>query len=203
MHQRLYIILIACQLALPLASSGESCRKPPISVFFGNGMFNSRFNANKSKRALRKRLLQEGLIASSQPLKIAYNLNEPALEELLQVADQKESEAGRSYWRWLSQLSLAPEWFRSLAKGVAAKYDEARYLVDGDLQKQVSSYRSEINSGRFVLTIAHSQGNFYANSSWHLLDSSPAKLTLPLDQKRVSGHMHFYIQPHLPKRLKT
>jgi hypothetical protein len=173
MRLQFWVIFVFSLFAFFSQSFGLNCRNPMVSVYFGNGMFNSRNDAEKSARALQEMLTTHSILPKTQSVKIAYNLNEPALEELLQVADQKESEAGRSYWRWLSQLSLAPEWFHSLAKGVAAMYDEARYLVDVDLQKQVVSYRSEITSGRTVLTIAHSQGNFYANSSWHLLASAP------------------------------
>jgi hypothetical protein len=150
------------------AEPAMGCHNQEVSIYFGNGMFNSRDDAHKSKFALQRELRQSGI--SQTEVQIAYNLNEPALEELLQVASQKDEEYGRMFWRYLSNLSLAPEAFRQLARDISRKFDQNRYVLDPDLRNHVAAYRSEIKNGKSVLIIAHSQGNFYANAAWNILN---------------------------------
>lgn len=169
MRYKLYAVIIICLLT-PLSSSfGEDCRKATISVYFGNGMFNSREDAHQSRLALQRSLIVSELVFEREGVHTAYNLIESALEELLQVAAQKNEEYGRMFWRYLSDLSIAPEEFRQIARETANEFDQSRYLHDADLRRHVSSYRAEIQAGKSVLVVAHSQGNFYANAAWNIL----------------------------------
>jgi hypothetical protein len=151
------------------SSFALDCRSAEVAFYFGNGMFNDRYDANESALALEDFLYQNQFIRGGQKVHLAYNLNESALVELLQVATQKSEEYGRSFFQWLSDLSLAKDDFRILAFAVSRSYDKLRYVSDQDLKSQVAAYRTDIAAGKTVLVVAHSQGNFYANSAWHLI----------------------------------
>lgn len=167
-----FLVLLFVFFMFPIPSFALDCLSPEVVVFFGNGMFNSRLDAWSSKWALQRALIKNQIIPVGQGVGIAYNLNEAALVELLQVATQKSEEYGRSFFQWISNLSKAPGDFRSMAARIARSFDQARYLRDSDLKTQVDTYRSEVAAGRTVITVAHSQGNFYANSAWHLLNAT-------------------------------
>jgi hypothetical protein len=172
-------ILFFILLILPIQAGAIGCSDPEVTIYFGNGMFNSKRDANESRRALQNRIWESGL--SKSEVHFSYNLNEPAIEELLQVASQKDEENGRMFWRYLSNLSLAPEAFRQLARDISRKFDQNRYVHDPDLRNHVAAYRSEIKEGKSVLIIAHSQGNFYANAAWNILNdenSAAAKVSI-------------------------
>jgi hypothetical protein len=166
----------ACVFLFAVLASKTSfaldCQSPEIAFYFGNGMFNSQDQAGESKRALQQVLNKNGLLRSGQEVRLAYNLNESPLVELLQVAAQKSEEYGRNFFRWLSDLSLASDEFRLLAFAASLSADHVRYVSDQDLKAQVAAYRADVASGKTILVVPHSQGNFYANSAWHLLQGA-------------------------------
>lgn len=168
----LYVILLT---PLSVHAQAIGCRSPERAIYFANGMFNSWENARESRNALKNEMFQSGLPKTE--VQAAYNLNESALEELLQVAAQKKEEYGRMFWRYLSDLSIAPEEFRQFARETSNKFDQNRYLHDADLRRHVSSYHSEIQAGKSVLVVAHSQGNFYANAAWNILHEDDGGLS--------------------------
>lgn len=144
----------------------NACLKRRPSIYFGNGMFNSRDSAEESQWALQSRL------DSDVPVRLAYNLNESALRQMFQVAEQARTEYGGSFWRNLGDLSAAPAAFRQIAIDTARRIDESRLLKDGDLQVQIQSYEKDLSANHKVIVVAHSQGNFYANESWRILESA-------------------------------
>lgn len=146
----------------------KGCAEKSVVGYFANGMFNSRRVAEASREALEVKLFERGIYKSQ--IKIAYNLDEPALEQLLEVASQKSEDYGRSFWSYLANLSTAPKQFQELAIGVARSIDQRRYVKDGDLRRQVIQYQNDLKRGKSVFVVAHSQGNFYSNASWFLID---------------------------------
>ena len=101
----------------PVAHALE-CKEAQLSPYFGNGMFNSRDDAELSRAALEFKMVESSLIGSKERVLIAYNVSEKPLQQLLQVTNQKDAEAGRKFWLWLGNLSLASgffeRWLRTL-----------------------------------------------------------------------------------------
>ncbi len=152
-------------ISLPsLSALALDCEEARTEVYFGNGMFNSRLAAGASARALEKRLRNENVISNDQLVGVAYNTNEPALVQLLQVVSQKEHENSARFYLWLSNLALAPASFRNEALKVAQQIHAEAFIKDGDLKKQLEAYVALMKTGGLITVVAHSQGNFYANA---------------------------------------
>lgn len=145
------------------------CVTPVPAPYFGNGMFNSREQAESNRLELQNFMSTQQLIDSDARVELAYNFSEAAAEQLLQVAMQKDEESGGSFFRWVSNLSSAPEFFRKLADFTVTAIDFKAYLEDVDLRLQIDSYEAAMNAGKIVVVVGHSQGNFYSNMSWELL----------------------------------
>jgi hypothetical protein len=133
-------------------------------------MFNSSEQAETNRRALEDFFRKRDMIGSNDRVDLAYNFSEAAAEQLLQVTTQKDDETGRSFFRWLSNLSSAPEFFRKMAQTAMAAYDFKAYFEDGDLRFQIQQYENDLKSGKVIVVVGHSQGNFYSNTSWENLN---------------------------------
>src|SRR5690606_31530142 len=88
---------------------------PQATLFFGNGMFNSKESAHKSLEALRKKLSETENWKKHRSL-VAYNYDEAAVYQLLEVLEQKQGDFDKRFWRWLTNWLDAPEWFQDLIK---------------------------------------------------------------------------------------
>lgn len=167
---RMLTVFILTTLLVPIRTYSLGCNTHAPAIFYGNGMFNSWFQANESKRSLQKKIFRSGL--GNRKIYLAYNVNETPLHVLLQAAAQKKEEFGRKFWRFLANLSLAPDDFFQLARERSREYDRDRYLNDDDLKMHVAAYRIKISEGARVIIVPHSQGNFYANAAWYILDEN-------------------------------
>ena len=124
-------------------------------------------------------LLPPGLDVDFQ---LAYNHLEGAMPKLLEdvinlpqwgeVATEKGMDVWKTFWGYLSGLEPVPDWFQSTAKDIVSATATANYVFDEDLQKQVAAYQAEIAKGNKVIVVSHSQGNFYANAAYELLNSA-------------------------------
>lgn len=145
------------------------CQTPRLAPYFGNGMFNSASQAEISRTALEDFMRKRGLLTSKGRVALAYNFSEAVAEQLLQVTTQKDEEVGRSFFRWISNLSSAPQFFRDMAQAAMTAYDFKAYFEDADLRLQIEHYEADLNSGEVIVVVGHSQGNFYSNTSWENL----------------------------------
>ena len=107
------VIFIGIAIVNQLSNIGLAldCKTAPPALYFGNGMFNSADQADISRSALERFLQERHLIESEEEVGLAYNFSESVAEQLLQVTTQKDEESGRSFFRWISSLSSAPEFF--------------------------------------------------------------------------------------------
>lgn len=59
------------------------------------------------------------LVANLREIGIAYNVDGSGAEQLARAFEQKVNTEFEDFWRWLSNLSPAPEWFRKqVAQGI-------------------------------------------------------------------------------------
>ena len=142
-----------------------------VTIFYANGMNNDPDMARKSLNKLADKLtpfLPAGLDVDFQ---LAYNHNEGFIPEMVEVTADKALDNWKSFWNYLSDIEIAPDWFQTAATSLMSGANALNYLVDADLQNQVAAYQAEIASGRKVIVVAHSQGNFYANAAYDLVNS--------------------------------
>ena len=133
------------------------------TVFFGNGMFNSFDEAQKSLDALVARVSETENWKRSWS-DVAYNFDEPAVYQLLEVLEQKSGDLDKRFWRWFWDWSEAPDWFRNIIKA-RMLYEEKNGHQRYSLGSQLIRYQKELMKDRGVIVVAHSQGNFFANSA--------------------------------------
>ena len=158
---------------------------PNLSLYFGNGMFNSKKDARDSIRKLRS-LTNGQLPAYDVNYKMSYNHNENPIEQILEVVQQKLLEDYSSILLWLSGIEEAPDWFQEALEDTVAGYQALSYIFDGDLQRHVADYTQDITSCRKVLLVAHSQGNFYGNEAWRYVYQNAVD-NLPFSRLKLMG----------------
>ena len=140
-------------------------------VFFGNGMLNDHSDATTSKNRLEIEMRSvSDLVDDEWTFDLSYN-NDEGLRSFYEVFRQRMGDQVSSYWRWLGNMEIAPDWFQSSVQTVAASFDAAESLIDGDLRDHVQRYQSLMMEGNRVLVVAHSQGNLYANAAYSNLSA--------------------------------
>ncbi len=107
---------------------------------------------------------------------LSYNHNE-GIVSLLEAFRQRMGDQTASYWRWLGNLEIAPDWFQSATRSVASGFDLLEAVVDEDLRRHIQRYEGLLMAGNRVLVVAHSQGSLYANAAHTRL----AEKGLPMD----------------------
>ncbi len=156
-----------------------------VWIYFGNGVFNTRRDAQKGAEELRVRLTDfidrypdlRPLIAGLEKARVAYNVDGDKFLQLIQAFEQKFNTEFQDFWRWLGNFSVAPEWFRKqVAHGILTE-DDGFEKRDPELKEHVERYSSHLEKGDGVLVVSHSQGNFYAHAAHRRLLNKHGVLT--------------------------
>ncbi|MCB0351250.1 MAG: hypothetical protein KDD38_08710 [Bdellovibrionales bacterium] len=150
------------------ASTSLKCTEN-LYVLFINGVFNNRRSAKKSHTALLEFLKESdlqstGLRWTSRNTYLVYNYSGGFLD-LLEAYNQKEGEIVSNFWLWLTKLPLSPKWFQERYISEMRKIDNtsSTYTVDQGLENFINEII--IMGGGKILIVAHSQGNFFAQSA--------------------------------------
>ena len=93
-------------------------------------------------------------------IKISYNISESFLADISESFEQIEN----NEWGW-ETFTAYYETFLAI-KHLHLDWD----LHDLDLSNQVEAYKKSIKHGHGVTVLAHSQGNYYTNEAYELLD---------------------------------
>jgi hypothetical protein len=109
-----------------------NCDGDDFAFIFNNGMFNDPADAKASRDKLESSVKQKFVRSE-----IAYNTNEPILEQLLQIYEQYIGAGDRFYWSYLTDLN-GPKWFTDAIIAKIQSIDWDQWAKDGDLQKQVA-----------------------------------------------------------------
>ena len=151
-------------------------------MFFANGVLNTECQARKAwltlkdkvKAHLRKDFV--GYLQLDKKPDLAYNTSEPLLVSLLeayiQKADVRNNELYFFYWLRNRGLPKNKKAAAQLLEDMNALLE--RYYVKlnqkyPDLSRQTENYRSVLENGEHVLTVAHSQGNLFTNAAYNSL----------------------------------
>lgn len=142
-------------------------------VVFGNGIMNSKVDANNSLKRLKSRLKATLPPAEFNNLSfdLAYNQSYGAMSDLYESLKQKMSTDNvvLSFWRWLEGSEVVPAIVRDEMTRINALFDFSTRVGTADLGNHITLYRSKILEGKKVVVVSHSQGNFFANSAYTIL----------------------------------
>lgn len=166
------------KLATVVASEKSSqCGLRQTTLFFANGMFTSRIDAKFSFREIRKRFYRtltnddfelSWAIKPDRVARLIYNEDENLFWQLFQVLLQKTDEVTLTMLRGLGKVFLSEEEVDLLVsehlKGLLYRRDWGR-----DLEAHQREIERELEEGRNVVVVAHSQGNFFANALYDLM----------------------------------
>ena len=93
-------------------------------------------------------------------IRVSYNMSQGFIDDILEAFEQ----VTRNEWDWqafttfitvyLTQHNIQEDWQAHI----------------NDLTRQVDSYKQSIKDGHGVIVIAHSQGNYFTNEAYELLD---------------------------------
>lgn len=147
---------------IPFIADAQTCNDPlsPIStrVYFVNGM-----NANSTSRGQSTNTVAN-LLGSSYDVALSTNNNDKGLDLLLELSREKLNEPSQ-FWEYLANINSAPTWYKEYFYDYLEDYANAEYSVDRDLRLMVDQYLRDLRSGKKIILVAHSQGNFYANNA--------------------------------------
>lgn len=185
MNTKIFILILSIFLQAQ-SINADSCQGKGTVFFFGNGMFNTKKDAQDSLDALRSEVRKSVNYDRSKNIKfnLAYKTSEPTLTQISYVVSQKKIDSYENFWLWLNSNKKAPEWFHESLKFLAAK-ELRNGMTFEDLRDHFESYSDYIRWGYNIILISHSQGNFYANQVMRKLsDYTDASLTSSLEDKR-------------------
>src|SRR3989344_4730682 len=156
---------------VPQASAeGTFCRSETGTVVvFGNGIMNTKDDAGSSKevieRNLRSTLTPDEF--SKLEFDLAYNESYDLMADLYESLKQRlgQDNVVVSFWRWLGGGDEVPDAVREELLKMATRFDFSTMVGDEDLANHIALYRTSILSGKKVIAVSHSQGNFFANAA--------------------------------------
>jgi len=143
----------------------ESTASEITRIYFVNGMQN-----DETDRLINRNKLRSVVgVHSNRSFGISVNTSsEWFFPDLFQTMSQKGVEPSK-VWTWLNNHSIAPQWFKDDYADRVISGADFSYSTDLDLQEMVKQYLRDLNSGKKVVLVSHSQGNFYANNAYQYI----------------------------------
>ncbi|MDT8378696.1 MAG: hypothetical protein RQ739_07375 [Desulfotignum sp.] len=176
MKTRVSAILLTAMFLFPNFAypSNERFCQPGVFVFFGNGIWNDKEDADLSRDLLAGRLEShisgsdlDGLITYAT----AHNPSDGILLDLLETFAQNNQTGWSRFWRFLAGLDPIPDFLQNKLKEIANTIDESILQMNPAVQDHVEKYNKILSEGNKVLVLAHSQGNLFANIAYLGIDS--------------------------------
>ena len=160
-------------LLLAGTCTASICDTKETVVFFGNGIKTAEKKAYDSMNVIKNRLQTELLPEEFEVLdfKLAYNDTHGLPLDLLESSIQVLTGNSSSFWRFLWGLEIIPDWFTQKLVLLSNALDKSALLTTDSLKDHVTMYKAKIAEGKKVLLVAHSQGNFFGNQAYSLLNS--------------------------------
>lgn len=159
--------LVVFFLTYTLSCNAILCPKE-TRLYFANGMFNTYSDALISLLEIKKRI-------SSAPnwrkekSKLVYNpIGFWGGDEVLEAIFQKKNEFTSQFWMWFFNIEKSPKWFQQIIKNHIQTL-EFNSLSSVDAA-HMALYGKDLLDERSIVVVAHSQGNFFTNSSANMLD---------------------------------
>ena len=172
-------ILIFIVLISRLAAA-QNCDSPQniesTRIYFVNGM-NNAFTSDGVSEMVASRIKLENLLGREVgAFGNSFNFKENGFYEIKQVALQRAIQPVE-FWQILLGMkrspigyAITPQWMLDAAANAAItkakELNAKQYFTDKDLQTMVDQYVLDLKSGKKVVLVTHSQGNFYANNAY-------------------------------------
>ena len=156
------------------ASHASVCEQQETVVYFGNGIDTIRKQALDNSEVIEKRLMASLPEPEYKLLQfnVAYNDDNYLKLDLLEATIQDLQTDYSRFWRILGKVDIMPDWFADIMKEIAAAVDRVALVTTDSLADQVNDYMKQIKEGKKILLVAHSQGNFFGNQAYGVLNST-------------------------------
>ncbi|MBN1654448.1 MAG: hypothetical protein JXA30_11820 [Deltaproteobacteria bacterium] len=177
MNKRVILSISFAMMILPargVKANHYQCpaRDKPVNtaIMFANGMLTNEQSALNTLKVL-KPLVIEKLRADPETIIFgaATNFEESFWVQLWKVTKQRLAANPSQLIRIVAGVVPAPDWFSEELVKIAAEIDLSVMVKERNLSNQIQLYREQLNRGRRVLVIAHSQGNLYSNTAYRRL----------------------------------
>lgn len=169
------VVLIIAFLIPSLVYSvdGRFCQQG-VFVFFSNGLWNDKEQADSSRRILERRI--ESRVPGMDPegtitYATAHNPSDGKLSDLMETFEQNLQTDWSQFWRYLAGLDPMPDFFQNKLKEIANTVDESILKGNPAVQDHIEKYNKFLSEGNKVVVVAHSQGNLFANIAYLGIDS--------------------------------
>lgn len=162
-----FIILFS--MILFSQTSFATCGNPENILVYANGMFNEKWEAQKSLDSFRVMHINKYPHTPIHLSHLAYNTNESLLVQIYEVYTQYISSTGEAFWS--NMAKVYPYTNDNLKNSIS---DQA--ARDTNLSEQIQAYQGFIDKRYSVVTVAHSQGNFYTLSAFNYLETPATKM---------------------------
>jgi len=145
-----------------------------VYVIFGNGVWNNKEDADRSRLLLTSRLEShvsgtdlEGIISYAT----AHNPSDGWFADLMETFEQNLETDWTQFWRYLTGLDPMPDFLQNKLIEIANTVDESILQGNPAVQNHVDLYNGFLREGNKVVVVAHSQGNLFANIAYLGIDS--------------------------------
>lgn len=166
--------MLVFTMVLQSIFANATCGSAKKAVFFANGMFNDRAGASKSLIYLWSAYASKYPKSKVMLHELAFNTDEPMLQQLFQVYRQKVKDSNLSFWK--SFAFIFSKMDNKEYKDLMGRLLSEERLKDHDLREQIRRYKTLLGDGFEIATIAHSQGNFYTLFSFENLGSDKTQM---------------------------
>ena len=166
------ISIVFCVLLVmgPSAQAQESAclvSDGGTSYYFANGVDTTYLEAAVGLQVLGRALAETGLMSPDDRLKLAYNGTNGLVLDIVEAALQDIQTTYIQAWELI--LFAFPDDLKQPLIDKLAQFNQL-LINNDDLDLHVQQYKSDLLSGYEVVVVAHSQGNFFANQAWELLE---------------------------------
>lgn len=170
-------VAVLCTLLPGLAkSSHEPCHPDHDSVIvFGNGIKTSEPRARQGRDRIAEVIAERVSGEEFQMIEfdLAYNQSYGLVADLYESLEQRftSDNIAVSFWRWMGGQEQVPDTVREELLAMANRFDASEMVGTDDLAIHLEKYRTAIHGGKKILTVCHSQGNFFCNAAHSVLYS--------------------------------
>ncbi len=162
-------LLILCSMILFSQIGFATCGNPENILVYANGMFNEKWEAQKNLDSFRVIYINKYPNTPIHLSHLAYNTNEALLVQIYEVYTQYISSTGEAFWSNMAKVyPYANDNLKDSISDQAAR--------DANLAEQIEAYQGFIDKRYSVVTVAHSQGNFYTLSAFNYLGTPATKM---------------------------
>lgn len=162
--------ILCCFLMFPLQTYAVTCEitndKSPVVYFIG-GVLATNGNTTDAVFGLTASLRNTNI----RTIRSALNSSRGIYDDLIEAAEQRQAEPP-AIKRWLANIGIASSWFKEEFADSIVNTANAQYINNFDLREMTNSFLAALRSGRKVVVIAHSQGNFFANSAYQYISQN-------------------------------